>query len=112
MRDLRYSVRQLTEPIKIINITTVVNNGIVDDGVPTEKEAYANVMLNLKTNNNNNSTNVASDSIKIEILDDQDLEITPEITNVVVRGKKYVVVSSNPFNINAQTIILTANAIK
>lgn len=112
MRDLRYNIRNFSEPIKIINVTDVVVNGVVGESTEKEFDVYSNVMLNVGTTNNNNNSNTSKDSIKIEILEDENMSIIPEITKVIVRGKKYIVMSSNPFNINAQTIILTANAIK
>lgn len=108
-RDLRSNIRNYSEPILIINRVQNVENGMVmnDHTLESEKaikKAYAEVKNNYYVSQSqSNNARVVDADIKIRILNPR-VEMTPEITDIVVRNKLYVVVKTDPYGLNTEDL--------
>lgn len=108
-RDLRSNIRNYSEPILIINRVQNVENGMVvnDHTLESEKaikKAYAEVKNNYYVSQSqSNNARVVDADIKIRILNPR-VEMIPEITDIVVRGKLYVVVKTDPYGLNTEDL--------
>lgn len=116
-RNLRDNIRKYSEPIEIVTKTEEIINGYVRLKDNETIKAMASIFENKDMNSNNNSSQVPTEEIILEIKVGGKAKISdkliPNVTEIRVFSLNYLykVTRISQFNINSESIIVAARRI-
>ncbi len=110
-RSGRFDPRNFTEPIEIITKTQFVVDGIASESTTKTLIVRGNVMLSKQLDGSNVSSRLATDEIKVHMLNPRSTEIIPESTELKIKEIRYKVTATDPFSMNTESLFVIAKRV-